>query len=120
MPIIVSGSIFPYRLRPIREKNNLNIATCPTYANGGNRTWAASTAARALSIAPLPPGRTGFNTVAMLQEQNADYYSQYVTEDIADYIERKRYLGVHGNHLEIQAMSELYNRPIHIYCYSTG
>ena len=58
--------------------------------------------------------------LTLLQEQNADYYSQYVTEDIADYIERKRYLGVHGNHLEIQAMSELYNRPIHIYCYSTG
>ena len=31
---------------------------------------------------------------------------------------RKRYLGVHGNHLEIQALSEMYNRPIHIYCYS--
>merc|ERR1719400_2910949 len=25
---------------------------------------------------------------------------------------------VHGNHLEIQALSEMYNRPIHIYCYS--
>jgi len=43
-----------------------------------------------------------------------------VTEDIADYIERKRYLGVHGNHLEIQALSEMYNRPIQIYCYSIG
>jgi hypothetical protein len=43
-----------------------------------------------------------------------------VTEEIAEYVERKRYLGVHGNHLEIQALSELYNRPIHIYCYSTG
>jgi OTU domain-containing protein 5 len=56
----------------------------------------------------------------VFQEQNSDYYSQYVTEDIADYIERKRYLGVHGNHLEIQALSEMYNRPIHIYCYSSG
>ena len=35
-------------------------------------------------------------------------------------MERKRYLGVHGNHLEIQAMSEMYNRPIYIYCYSLG
>lgn len=43
-----------------------------------------------------------------------------MTEDIADYIERKRYLGVHGNHLEIQALSEMYNRPIQIYCYSIG
>ena len=41
-----------------------------------------------------------------------------MTEDIHEYIARKRYLGVHGNHLEIQALSEMYNRPIHIYCYS--
>jgi len=51
-------------------------------------------------------------------EQNSDYFSQYVTEEISDYVERKRFLGVHGNHLEIQALSEMYNRPIHIYCYS--
>lgn len=50
--------------------------------------------------------------------QNSDYFSQYLTEDIADYVARKRYVGVHGNHLEIQALSEMYNRPIHIYCYS--
>jgi len=51
-------------------------------------------------------------------EQNSDYFSQYVTEEISEYVERKRFLGVHGNHLEIQALSEMYNRPIHIYCYS--
>jgi len=50
--------------------------------------------------------------------QNSEYFSQYMTEDIHEYIARKRYLGVHGNHLEIQALSEMYNRPIHIYCYS--
>ena len=50
--------------------------------------------------------------------QNGDYFSQYLTEDISEYVARKRYLGVHGNHLEIQALSEMYNRPIHIYCYS--
>lgn len=27
---------------------------------------------------------------------------------------------VYGNNIEIQAMSEMYNRPIHIYSYSTG
>ena len=27
-------------------------------------------------------------------------------------------MGVQGNHLEIQALSEMYNRPIHIYSYS--
>jgi len=49
---------------------------------------------------------------------NADYYSQYITEDFDDYVSRKRTPQVHGNHLEIQAMSEMYSRPIHIYCYS--
>lgn len=29
-------------------------------------------------------------------------------------------LKVYGNNLEIQAMAEIYNRPIHIYSYSTG
>jgi OTU domain-containing protein 5 len=51
-------------------------------------------------------------------ESNSDYYAQYVTEDFTEYVRRKRLIQVHGNHLEIQALSELYNRPIHIYCYS--
>lgn len=29
-------------------------------------------------------------------------------------------LQVYGNNAEIQALSEMYNRPIHIYSYSTG
>ncbi|XP_023336969.1 OTU domain-containing protein 5 [Eurytemora carolleeae] len=52
-------------------------------------------------------------------ESNNDYYAQYVTEDFKEYVRRKRLTQVHGNHLEIQALSELYNRPIHIYCYSS-
>ena len=62
--------------------------------------------------------RISFHNTLLLQEQNSDYFSQYVTEEISEYVERKRFLGVHGNHLEIQALSEMYNRPIHIYCYS--
>lgn len=27
---------------------------------------------------------------------------------------------MYGNNAEIQALSEMYNRPIHIYSYSTG
>ena len=27
---------------------------------------------------------------------------------------------VYGNNIEIQAFAEMYNRPIHIYSYSTG
>eukprot|EP00088_Acartia_fossae_P053899 TRINITY_DN6157_c0_g1_i6.p1 TRINITY_DN6157_c0_g1~~TRINITY_DN6157_c0_g1_i6.p1 ORF type:complete len:682 (+),score=179.93 TRINITY_DN6157_c0_g1_i6:92-2137(+) len=52
-------------------------------------------------------------------ESNRDYFEQYVTEPFEEYVSRKRFYQVHGNHLEIQAMSELYNRPIHIYCYSS-
>jgi len=51
-------------------------------------------------------------------ERNADYFSQYVTEDFDEYVRRKRRPHVHGNHLEIQALAEMYCRPIHIYCYS--
>ncbi|XP_019866106.1 OTU domain-containing protein 5-B isoform X2 [Aethina tumida] len=49
--------------------------------------------------------------------QNRDYFEPYVTEDFDKYVARKRKWNVHGNHLEIQAMSELYNRTIEVYCY---
>ena len=41
----LSGMVpfFTYPLRPEREKNYLNIATRPNYADGGNQTQAAST-----------------------------------------------------------------------------
>ncbi|VVC42166.1 Hypothetical protein CINCED_3A020686 [Cinara cedri] len=48
---------------------------------------------------------------------NKDYYVQYVTEDFNSYIARKRQERTHGNHVEIHAMSELYNRPVEVYCY---
>uniref|UniRef100_A0A182QA84 ubiquitinyl hydrolase 1 n=1 Tax=Anopheles farauti TaxID=69004 RepID=A0A182QA84_9DIPT len=51
--------------------------------------------------------------------QNREYFAQFVTEDIADYVERKRANHVHGNHIEIQAMSEMYNRSVELYCYQT-
>uniref|UniRef100_A0A2M3Z219 ubiquitinyl hydrolase 1 n=1 Tax=Anopheles braziliensis TaxID=58242 RepID=A0A2M3Z219_9DIPT len=49
--------------------------------------------------------------------QNREYFAQFVTEDIADYVKRKRANHVHGNHIEIQAMSEMYNRSVELYCY---
>ncbi|XP_050314746.1 OTU domain-containing protein 5-A [Anthonomus grandis grandis] len=49
--------------------------------------------------------------------KNRDYFEPYVTEDFDKYVARKRTWYVHGNHLEIQAMSELYNRNIEVYCY---
>lgn len=44
--------------------------------------------------------------------KNSDYFSHYVTEDFNEYIKRKRLNSCHGNHVEIQAMSEMFNRPI--------
>lgn len=49
--------------------------------------------------------------------KNRDFFEPYVTEDFDQYVARKRKWNVHGNHLEIQAMSELYNRTIEVYCY---
>uniref|UniRef100_H0WUP0 OTU domain-containing protein 5 n=2 Tax=Otolemur garnettii TaxID=30611 RepID=H0WUP0_OTOGA len=51
--------------------------------------------------------------------KNADYFSNYVTEDFATYINRKRKNDCHGNHIEMQAMAEMYNRPVEVYQYST-
>lgn len=49
--------------------------------------------------------------------KNREYFAQFVTEDITNYVSRKRNLHVHGNHIEIQAISEIYNRPVELYCY---
>lgn len=51
-------------------------------------------------------------------EKNGDYFSHYVTENFQDYIQRKRDDHIHGNHIEIQALSEIYNRPIQVYHYT--
>jgi OTU-like cysteine protease len=57
--------------------------------------------------------------------RNEEHYSNFVAADsdetsgagesFADYIARKRLLGVHGNHAEIQAISELFNRPVEVF-----
>ncbi|GIY59449.1 OTU domain-containing protein 5 [Caerostris darwini] len=51
--------------------------------------------------------------------KNSDHYSQYVTEDFNKYLERKRSDHIHGNHIEMQAMSEMFNRHIEVYHYSS-
>ncbi|PVD25049.1 hypothetical protein C0Q70_15546 [Pomacea canaliculata] len=50
--------------------------------------------------------------------KNAEFFSQYVTEDFKTYLNRKRMDSCHGNHLEIQAIAELFNRPVEVYQYS--
>lgn len=47
--------------------------------------------------------------------KNNDFYKQFVTEDFTMYLNRKRTDHCHGNHIEMQALSELYNRPIEVY-----
>ncbi|KAH9623537.1 hypothetical protein KSS87_014711 [Heliosperma pusillum] len=54
-----------------------------------------------------------------LQERERDHFSQFITEGFTSYCKRKRRDKVYGNNVEIQSLSEMYNRPIHIYSYST-
>lgn len=56
----------------------------------------------------------------LFQAANSDYFSQYVTEDFNTYVSRKRLEYTHGNHIEMQAMSEMYNRNIEVFCYGKG
>ena len=57
------------------------------------------------------------NLVCDYMMKNRDFFHQFVTEDFNKYIERKRVDNEHGNHVELQAISEMYNRPIEIYIY---
>ena len=49
-----------------------------------------------------------------------DFFKQFVTEDFSEYLKRKRTESCHGNHIEMQALCELYNRPIEVYQLSLG
>jgi len=49
-------------------------------------------------------------------EKNEDHFRQYIAgENFSEYINRKRRPYEHGNHLEIQAMAEMYCRIIEVY-----
>ncbi|XP_058791758.1 OTU domain-containing protein 5-B [Phymastichus coffea] len=50
---------------------------------------------------------------------NQEFFSHFVAEDFGEYVDRKRQEYVHGNHIEMQAMSEMYNRSVELFCYST-
>lgn len=56
----------------------------------------------------------------MFQAKNKDFFKAYVTEDFNLYLSRKRLDNCHGNNVEMQAICELYNRPVEVYQYSTG
>jgi OTU domain-containing protein 5 len=53
--------------------------------------------------------------------KDKEHFSQFVEgEEFSAYIERKRQEGVHGNNPEIQAISELFNRPVEVFTPATG
>lgn len=52
--------------------------------------------------------------------QERDHYSQFVSEAFDSYVSRKEKDGVHGNNPEMQAASELFNRPIEVYVPEKG
>ena len=50
-----------------------------------------------------------------------DFFVQFIVGgelNFESYVERKRQDGVWGDDIELQAMSEIYDRPIEIYAYS--
>ncbi|XP_076037655.1 OTU domain-containing protein 5-B-like [Oratosquilla oratoria] len=49
---------------------------------------------------------------------NEDMFAPFVSENFQTYVARKRRDDCYGNHVEIAAMSELFNRIIEVYCYS--
>jgi len=54
-------------------------------------------------------------------ERDQEHFSQFVTgEPFSEYVARKRQDGVHGNNPEIQAISELFNRPVEVFTPETG
>jgi len=54
-------------------------------------------------------------------EADEPHFGQFVTEEsFHEYIARKRQDGVHGNNPEIQAISELFNRPIEVFVPENG
>eukprot|EP01126_Amoeba_proteus_P063866 TRINITY_DN885_c0_g1_i2.p1 TRINITY_DN885_c0_g1~~TRINITY_DN885_c0_g1_i2.p1 ORF type:complete len:219 (-),score=60.24 TRINITY_DN885_c0_g1_i2:396-1052(-) len=49
----------------------------------------------------------------MIRER--EHFSQFITENFDDYINRKKKDGTYGNHVELQAVSEIYSAPVQIY-----
>lgn|SRR3990167_6910998 len=55
-----------------------------------------------------------------MKQAERDHYSQYVTEDFSEYINRKRQIGCFGNSLELQAIAEMFSRPVEVYSSGKG
>ena len=56
-----------------------------------------------------------------IKDKEKEHFTQFVNDEPFDlYILRKRKDGVHGNNLEIQALSELFNRPVEVFVPENG
>jgi OTU domain-containing protein 5 len=56
-----------------------------------------------------------------LKEKEKEHFSQFINDEpFSSYILRKRRDGEHGNNLEIQALSELFNRPVEVFVPENG
>ena len=51
-------------------------------------------------------------------EAQQEFYKDYIPINFDSYVEFKRKSGAWGDDIEIQAISELYKRPVRIYAYS--
>jgi hypothetical protein len=53
--------------------------------------------------------------------KDEEHFAQFVEdEEFSSYLKRKRQEGVHGNNPEIQAISELFNRPVEVFTLDNG
>lgn len=51
---------------------------------------------------------------------NKNYFQAFIAdEDFNTYCQRKSSPGIWGDDVELQALSEIYDRPIELYAYST-
>jgi len=48
-------------------------------------------------------------------DKERDHFSQFITEDFESYIVRKREDKCYGNNIEMQALAEVFGRPIEVY-----
>ena len=51
-------------------------------------------------------------------EIEEEFFKNYISDDFKEYCKRKRNDGVWGDDIEIQVLSEIYNRSVEIYAYS--
>jgi OTU domain-containing protein 5 len=49
-----------------------------------------------------------------------EYFQVFIADEgVMEYCQRKSKSGIWGDDIELQAMSEIYDRPIELYAYST-